>query len=122
MGIKRAIVSATTDSGGAATVYSNPITGEILAIRYIKPGAGNYADTVDFTITGRDSGQGLWTEQDVTASAARYPRSPIHAVGDGSAISGGYTPVVFVDEQVQIAIANGGDTKTGSFEIVYRDP
>lgn len=121
MGIRRETVTVTTDGSQNATAYSNPITGEILQIRYIKADSLNFTDGVDFAIVGKDTLQGVWTESNVNASAIRFPRSAIHGVADGAAIAGGYTPVVFVDEAVKIGIAQGGATKSGTFEITYRD-
>lgn len=120
-GFTRHVVEVTTDGSGNATAYSSPITGLLHAIRYKKASSGNFSDGVDFAIVGRDTSQGIWTETNVNASALRYPRAANHGVGDGAALTGIYDKILLMDEQVQIGIASGGDTKSGTFELIVED-
>src|SRR5690606_38160618 len=50
--------------------------GKIVSIRYVK---ADFADGVDFVLTGETSGQTIWSEEAVNASATRYPRAPTHS-------------------------------------------
>jgi len=113
-------VSITTDSSGDATSYSEVVNGRILTIIYTKT---DYAAGVDFTITTETTAQGLWTESNVNASATKAPRQPTHdAVGAASLYAAAGEAVEdyiwAVQERVKIVIDEGGDTKTGSFDII----
>ncbi len=112
-------VTPTTDASGDATSYSAPITGRIHSIIYTKT---DYASGVDFAITTESTNQGLWTESNVDASATVAPRQPTHdLVGAASlyaaAGEGVETEIVLVNERVEIVIASGGNTKSGTFVI-----
>lgn len=111
----RETVSVTTNSGGAATAWSGNLTGRIQAIRYIKD---DFADGVDFAITLEATGESLWTESDVNASAIRYPVAPANLGSSGAASSLTEVPIVAAGDRVKIVIANGGNAKSGEFEIV----
>ena len=115
---ERIVVEVTTDGSGDAVAVSEPYTGIITAISYIKT---DFATGVDFAIVGQDTGQGIWTELNVDASTIRYPRAAVHAAATGTAISGGYSPIILLNERVQITIAQGGAAKTGRFEILVAD-
>lgn len=112
-------VSVTTDGSGAATAYSEALTGRILAIHYRKT---DFADGVDFAITLENTGEGLWTEANVNAAAIRYPRAGVHGVDGVAATLNGTQlvrdAVVAVQDRVKIIIASGGDTKAGAFDII----
>jgi hypothetical protein len=122
---KRHEVSITTNSSGAATVYSPILNGRIYSIQYIKD---DFADGSTFTITlcNQDntagSAESLWSESNVNASTQRAPRQPTHA-NDGSAslYASSGEPVedyyVACHERVKIVIANGGNAKSGKFYI-----
>ena len=117
---ERHVVSVTTDSGGAATVYSPVVTGAVIAIHYVKT---DFTDGVDFTITSEATGQSLWTQVDQNASAVKCPRQPTHdGVGVASLYAVTGEPVedriVLAKDRVKIVIASGGVSKTGTFHIV----
>lgn len=120
MYVRRHTVSVTTASDGSATAYtSTTVNGAVRSIQYVK---STFADGVDFAITLETTGQGLWTESNVNASATRCPRQPTHdAVGAASLYAGGGEPVedfiYAADERVKIVIAAGGDAKAGTFYI-----
>lgn len=118
---KRYTVTVTTDASGAATAYSETIPyGELSQIRYVKT---DFANGVDFTITAEVTGETLWTESDVNASATRAPRQATHStagvaalyVALGTAIN---DKIAIANDRVKIVIAQGGDTKTGTFYIL----
>lgn len=118
MFVRRHTVSVTTAAGGTATVYSEVVNGRILSIQYVK---NNFENGVDFAITTETTGQNLWTEENVDASTQRAPRQPTHA-NDGSAslYADGYPVEDYYavdNERIKIAIAEGGNTKSGTFLI-----
>lgn len=120
MYVRRHAVSVTTAADGSATAYtSTTVNGAVRSIQYVKT---DFDNGVDFAITLETTGQGLWTESNVNASAIRCPRQPTHdAIGAASLYAAGGEPVEdFVyaaDERVKIVIAQGGNVKTGTFYI-----
>lgn len=125
--MKRYTVSVTTAADGTATAYSpRGVRGKIHQVEYVKPGAGGFDNGVDFTITGEATGVNIWTEANVNASAVRAPRQPTHSqVGAASLYAAGGTaveaPVALANDRIKIAIAQGGDTKTGTFHVLVDD-
>lgn len=119
MTIRRFVVSATVDASGDAEVYSPVIRGKIVSIRYVKT---DFADGVDFVITGETSGQTLWSEEAVNASATRHPRAPTHSTAgtaavyaaDGEAVN---DMIALADERIKIVVGDGGNAKSGTFHI-----
>jgi hypothetical protein len=116
----RHVVTLTTASDGSATGYTPVVTGAIQQIRYVKT---DFAAGVDFTITLEATGETVWTENDVNASATRAPRQATHSTAGVAALyAAGGTAVtdyiVAVRDRVKIVIAAGGDTKTGAFHVV----
>jgi hypothetical protein len=112
-------VTVTTASDGSATAYSDPVNGLLSQIRYVKT---DFADGVDFTITADATGETLWTESDVNASATRAPRQATHSTaGAASLYAATGQPVndmIAVSGRVKIVIASGGNAKTGTFYVV----
>lgn len=64
--IQRFEVAVTTIADGSATAYTPNFTGKLSQIRYVKT---DYAAGVDFTITSEATGETIWTQADVNASA-----------------------------------------------------
>lgn len=118
---RRLTVTVTTDGGGDATAYSDPIDYGVLSqIRYVKT---DFADGVDFTMTAEATGETLWTESNVNASATRAPRQATHSTAGVAALyAGGGTavlaPIVLVNDRVKIVVGSGGTVKIGTFHIV----
>jgi len=117
--IERHAVSVTTDASGNATAYSPVLTGKINSITYAKT---DFTDGVDFTITGEATGQTIWTESNVNASKTVAPRQPTHGQdGTASLYAAGGEPVedkiALANDRVKIVIAQGGNTKSGTFYI-----
>jgi hypothetical protein len=120
---KRLKVTVTTASDGSATAYSPRVNGRLISIQYVKPGSGSYTDGVDFTITSEATGETLWTESDVNATARRYPRAATHsALGVAALYAAAGTAVqdkiVLANDRVKIVLASGGASKVGDFHIV----
>lgn len=116
---RRITVPITTDGDGNATAYADVDFGLVSQIRYVK---GDFADGVDFAITVNGTGEGLWTQVDVNASATRAPRQPTHGI-DGVASVYASTDAVrdkiaVVNDRIKIVVAQGGAAKTGTFHII----
>jgi hypothetical protein len=122
---QRSSVTVTTAADGSATAYlggadGNPLTGRIINLVYAKT---DFADGVDFTITADGTGQTIWTQSDVNASATVAPRQPTHSTAGVASLyaSGGVAVndhIVLAADRIKIVIANGGDTKSGTFTVV----
>lgn len=117
---ERHVVAVTTAADGSATAYSPVLTGKISQIRYVKT---DFATGVDFTITAEATGETIWTESNVDASATRAPRQASHGTDGVAALyaAGGAAvnvPIALANDRVKIVIANGGNAKTGTFHIV----
>lgn len=118
--MRRYKVTVVTAADGTVTAYSPRMSGELHQIEYVKT---DYANGVDFTITGEATGINLWTESDVNASAVRAPRQPTHSqVGVASLYAAAGTAVqarvALGNDRVKIVLAAGGATKTGVFHIL----
>lgn len=113
-------ITVETASDGTATEYSGrTFNGKLVAIDYAKT---DFANGVDFTITSEETGQTLWTQADVNASATKYPLTQACSTAGVAATLDGtramLVPIALVNERISVAIAQGGDTKTGAFSFV----
>lgn len=113
-------VSVTTDANGDATVYTPSIDGRLSTIIYTKD---TFDNGVDFTITGEQSGQTLWDEDNVNASKIIAPRQQTHTTA-GVAITydstrNVYDKIVLAGERIKIVIAQGGASKSGKFTFIF---
>jgi uncharacterized protein (UPF0261 family) len=121
MHVQRYSKTVTTDASGDAEEYTDQVNGYLSQIRYVKPGSGGYADTVDFTITSEETGETLWAQENVTASATVAPRQAVHSTAgaallyatDGEPV----TDKIAVTGRIKIVIANGGNGGTGTFHF-----
>lgn len=121
--MRRVKVTVTTDGSGDATAYSPQISGKVHSVSYVKPGAASYTDGVDFVITSEATGQIIWDEDNVNATAHRAPRQPVHSqVGVASLYAAGGTAVedriALAQDRIKIVIAAGGATKVGAFHFL----
>ncbi len=120
--MRRFKVPVTTDGSGNATAYSPRFAGKIHSVQYVKDGANAYADGVDFTITAAETGENVWTESNVNASAVRYPRASTHnQAGAAALFAAGGTGVldkIAVVDKLKIVLAQGGANKVGAFHIL----
>ena len=117
----RHTVVVTTIVGGTATAYTtDKITGRVLGIRYVKD---DFTNGVDFTITGETTGINVWTQLNVDASITALTRAATCDVAGGASLyAAAGEPVedyiVLADERIKIAIAQGGDGKSGTFHFL----
>lgn len=117
---QRVAVTVTTAADGSATAYSGVLTGKLSQIRYVKT---DFADGSTFTITSEATGETLWTETAVNASATRAPRQATHSVLGAAALYAAAGAAVndqiaLALDRIKIVIAAGGATKTGVFHFV----
>ena len=107
-------VAVTTAADGSATAYSKYFSGQIIAVRYEK---GDFADTVDFTITTETGGVGVWTESNVTASDTTFPTM---LVQDQVNVDTALRDFIYsFADRVKIILASGGNAKSGTFYIYH---
>jgi hypothetical protein len=123
MTIRRFVVPVTVDASGDAIEYTPACSGKLLSIRYVKD---DFADGVDFVITAEDTGETLWSEENVNASATRYPRAPTHSTAGAAALyaSGGeavYAPISLGTDRVKIVVSSGGNATSGTFHVTIDD-
>jgi len=117
---ERHAVTVTTDADGAGTGYTPVVTGNVLAIHYVK---ADFADGVDFTITAEATGESIWAQVNVNASASVVPRQATHSTAGVAALYAAagvavLAPVTVAADRVKIAVASGGDTKSGTFMLI----
>jgi hypothetical protein len=120
--IRRFTVPVTTAADGSATAYTPWLSGYVQQIQYEKD---DFADGVDFTITADETGQTIWTEENVNASSVKAPRMATHNTAGVAATFDDTRPVLdriaLSRDRVKIAIASGGNAKSGSFVVVVDD-
>ena len=114
-------IEIVTNSSGAATVHlthglSRKLNGFLVCIKYTP---GTIDTGADLTITGEESGIPILTKANAGTSVVfYYPRALINAVADGAAATNASEFIPIKDERIQVVVANGGDTKTGSIEVI----
>ena len=117
-------VTATTIADGSVTVSTGvAINARVLEIRY----DGGLATGGDFAITGKTSGKAIATITNGGTSAITWqPRQVIHPVantGAGTALTYDgtneiYEPIWIADEEIEIAVTNGGNVDVGVFSFI----
>jgi len=120
MHAERYVVALTTAADQSATGYTPVVTGRVLAIHYVKT---DFAAGVDFAITAETTGETIWTETNVDASASRAPRQATHSTAGVAAVyaAGGEAVldhITLANDRVKIAVTNGGAAKSGTFHVV----
>lgn len=120
MAIRRFVVPITVDENGDAEVYSPYLSGKLISFRYVKDDFAG--DDLAFTITAEATGETLWAEEDVTASATRYPRAGLHTTAGAASLyaSGGEAvngKIALAQDRVKFVIAGAGDETSGTFHI-----
>lgn len=116
--IQRLSVEVTTIADGSQTAYSPVITGKLSQIRYVKDAIAPFADGVGFTITSEATGETLWAEAAVNASATRAPRQASHTTAGVAAGAGILEPIALANDRAKIVIASGGNAKIGTFHFL----
>jgi hypothetical protein len=117
---QRVSVAVTTAADGSATAYSETVTGKLSQVRYVKTDFDNGST---FTIMAEATGETLWNEANVNASATRAPRQATHSTAGVAALyaAGGAAvndKIALAGDRIKIVIAAGGDTKSGTFHFI----
>lgn len=120
---QRVRMDVTTAADGSATVYSEPVTGKLSQIRYVKPGAGGFDNGSTITFTNETTGETLWSESNVNASATRAPRQALHGTDGAAALhaAGGTAlidKIALAGDRIKLVIASGGNAKTATFYVM----
>jgi hypothetical protein len=118
--VNRQVVTVTTDASGDGTGYTDAVTGYVQTIRYVKT---DFANGVDFTITAEATGESILAVTDGNASATYAPRQATVSVANAASLyAAGGTAVndriAVANDRIKIVVAQGGDTKTGTFHVV----
>lgn len=121
--MRRYKLTLTTDGSGNVTGFSPRIAGKIHSIQYIKDGVNPYAAGVDFAVTAEATGENIWTQADVNASAVVYPRAATHSQAGVAALyaAGGtavFDKIGLASDRVKVVITSGGAAKVGVFHIL----
>lgn len=120
--MRRIAIALTTNASGAASAFGDTVVGKMYAVQY-QPGTIDTGATLTLTCES-DSSKPLLTKATAgTANVFFYPRDLVHAVADGSALtgtSGGDRACPIVDGRIKAAVASGGNAKSGTV-IVYVD-
>lgn len=122
MYVERYTVDLPVNASGDGTAYTPVVTGRVISIQYVADGTTPYDNTVDFTITGEDSGQTIWQESNLSASKTVAPRQATHSTaGAASLYAAGGTAIqdhiYLARERIKIVVAQGGNVKTGQFRV-----
>lgn len=125
MAIRKFTVVPVTGTA-TATAYSPYLSGYIESIEYVKAGSNPYADGVDFTITAEATGEAILSLTDQNSSVVKRPRAATHSTAGVAAVyaSGGTAVndrIALSRDRVKIAIAQGGNGKTGTFIVTIDD-
>jgi hypothetical protein len=120
--VQRQTIAVVTAADGSATAYSAPVTGKISTVRYVKSGSGGFDDGSTITLTTEATGETIWTEANVNASATRAPRQPTHSSAGAAALYAAAGAAVneqiaIVSDRIKIVISAGGNAKNATFYI-----
>lgn len=119
MTVRRFVVEMTVDASGDGTYYTPPIYGHLVSFRYVK---NNFTDGIDFVCTLETTGETLWAEDSVNASATRYPRAATHSTAGAAALyaSGGVAVlnrIAIGGDRIKIVVDGAGNATTGTLYV-----
>lgn len=124
MAIRKFTFSVATETA-TGTGYSPYFSGYIESIEYVKDGSNGYADGVDMTITADATGETLLSLTDQNSSVVKRPRTATHNTAGVAATLDGTRPaldrIALSRDRVKVAIAQGGNGKTGTFVVTVDD-
>lgn len=124
--VRKETITVTTNGSSASTAYipadgSPAFNGRLSSIIYSTT-ATEYSTTVDFTITVEGTGEPVWAQSNVDASATVAPRQATHdKVGVASLYETGQAVEDYyrlADDRIKIVLAQGGVSKTGTFTVI----
>lgn len=111
----------TTDGSGAATVHlGSKIRGKVHAIKY---SPGTIATGADLTITGEITGVPILTVTNAgTSEVWWHPRALATQNTDASAATDAFVDIEVVLERIQVVVAQGGASATGTITAYINHP
>lgn len=124
--MRRIIIPLVTDAGGNATAYSPRLSGKAWSVTYLKDGTNPFANGVGITVTCEATGEQIWAEAAVNATAVRHPRAPTHSTAGAAALyaAGGTAvqdAVAIANDRIKVVINAGGNAKVGAIHITLTD-
>jgi len=107
------------------TGYSPRLSGELVSLRYVKPGAASYTDGVDTVITKESDGEAVLTATNHNSSATFYPLAATHDITGAAAlrVATGLPllgPIVLANDRLKFIVADGGTAKTGDWYVTVK--
>jgi len=121
--MKKQTVSFTTAANGSATALGRVVCGKLYAIEY-QPGTTDTGATITLTVE-TDVTKPLLTKASAgTSNSWYYPRDLVHAVADGAALTGtagGDRTMPIFNGTPKVAVASGGNAKSGKVVFYYED-
>jgi len=122
--MRKAVLKATTDASGNATVdHVSNVLGKLYAVLY-KPGTLDTGATITLTCQGVFAKPLLTKSSAGTTDTMYYPRDIPHAVADGAALTataGGDRVMPLINGVPRLVVASGGNVKTGQVILYYED-
>jgi hypothetical protein len=124
MQLERFAVAIPVNASGVGTGFTlTPVTGHVLAVRYVPDGTTPYATGTVVTITAEVSGQPILTVTGLgTVATQFYPRVAVVSPANAADLfAAGGTAVVdripVAAERIQIALTGAGVSTTGTFHV-----
>lgn len=117
-------IAVTTDASGAAEVFTHNVSGRVLQVRYVPDGTSPLDAGADLDIVCETSGVVVANHDNIGASAfTRAYRQATHDTDGAASETDDTTGTPVLDyvwvggERLKLTIANGGNTKRGTFYI-----
>lgn len=115
-------ISVTTNGSGAATVYSPPTFGTVVAIRYVPDGSTPLDAAATLTITDNATGLQILAVTSLGIGGGRdfWPRAFTMNTTGTAATYDGTRPVldlVPVAGAIKVVVASGGSAKSGTVYV-----
>ncbi len=119
MAVRRFVVPMTVDAAGDGIFYTPPIYGHLVSMRYVKI---DFADGIDFVCTLETTGETVWAEDTLNASATRHPRAATHSTAGAASLyaSGGTAvngKIAIGGDRIKIVVDGGGVSKSGTMHV-----
>src|SRR5688500_9454025 len=114
--VRKVSVAITTATDGSATAHTAAVNGKISAVRYVKDGTTPFASTADLTVTTEDTAQAVYAGTNINATTLAYPVAAAAKNGVASTLT--EVPLCVDNERIKIIVAQGGNTKIGTFEVI----
>jgi hypothetical protein len=123
--MRKMILAATTNGSGAATVTGErAVIGKLYAIEY-QPGTLDTGATITLTCENGVYSKPLLTKATAGTSATMfYPRDLVHAVADGTALtgtSGGDRCQPLMSGTPKLVVASGGAVASGKVILYFEE-